>query len=145
MQWKHPSSPSTKKFKVTSTPLAGKVMLTLFRDSQVVLLTHFQKCGENENSASYCEVQLKLQDAIHRKHPGQLARGVLLHHDNATPHTARATQNRIQELQWELLEHLPYSPDLDTSNLHLFGLLKTILVANISLMMMRFKWRCRGG
>jgi hypothetical protein len=37
------------------------------------------------NSASYYEVLLKLWDAIHRKHPGQLARGILLHYDNATP------------------------------------------------------------
>jgi hypothetical protein len=28
VQWKHPSSPSTKKFKVT--PSTGKVMLTVF-------------------------------------------------------------------------------------------------------------------
>jgi hypothetical protein len=28
MQWKHPSSPSSKKFK--DTPSAGKVMLTMF-------------------------------------------------------------------------------------------------------------------
>jgi hypothetical protein len=40
MQWKYPSSPSssTKKFKVT--PSAGKVMLTVFWDSQEVLLAH---------------------------------------------------------------------------------------------------------
>jgi hypothetical protein len=31
-QWKHPSSPSTKMFKVM--PSAGKIMLTIFRDSQ---------------------------------------------------------------------------------------------------------------
>jgi hypothetical protein len=31
MQWKHHSSPSTKKFKVT--PSDGKVMLTVFWDS----------------------------------------------------------------------------------------------------------------
>jgi hypothetical protein len=55
---------------------------------------------------------LKLQDAIRRKRPGQLERGVLLHHDNARLQTDRATQERIQELQWEFLEHLPYSPDL---------------------------------
>jgi hypothetical protein len=52
MQWKHLSSPSAKKCKVT--PSAGKVMLTVFWDSQVVLLAHFQKWGENVNSASYC-------------------------------------------------------------------------------------------
>jgi hypothetical protein len=90
MQWKHPSSPSTKKFNVT--PLAGKVMLTVFWDSQAVLLGHFQKRGEKVNSATYCEVLLKLRDAIRRKCPGQLAKEVLLHHDNARPHTAQATQ-----------------------------------------------------
>jgi hypothetical protein len=62
MQWKHPSSSSTKIFKVT--PSAGKVMLTVFWDSQGVLLVHFQKRGENVNSASYCEVMLELRDAI---------------------------------------------------------------------------------
>jgi hypothetical protein len=31
-------------------------MLTVFRDSQGVLLARFQKRGENVNFASYCEV-----------------------------------------------------------------------------------------
>jgi hypothetical protein len=73
MQWKHPSSLSTKKFKVMSTPSAGKVILTVFWNSQGVLLAHFQKRGENVNSASYCEVLLKLSGATPRKLPGQLA------------------------------------------------------------------------
>jgi hypothetical protein len=50
-------------------------MLTVFLDSQGVLLTHFQKRGENVNSASYCAIVLELRDSIRRKHPGQLARG----------------------------------------------------------------------
>jgi hypothetical protein len=73
-------------------------MLTVFWNSQGALLAHFQKHGENVNSASYCDVLLKFRDAICRKPPDQLARAVLLHHDNARPHTARATQKRIQEL-----------------------------------------------
>jgi hypothetical protein len=108
-------------------PSARKVMLTVFWDCQGVLLAHFQKRGENLNSASDCEVLLKLWDVISRKRPDQLATGVLLRHDNARPHTARATQERIQELQWELLEHPPYSPDLATSDFHLFGPLKNHL------------------
>jgi histone-lysine N-methyltransferase SETMAR len=80
-------------------------MLVMFWDSQGVLLAYFQKRGENMNSLSYCEVLLKLQDAIHSTLPGQLARGILLHHDNARPHTAHATQERIQELQRKLREH----------------------------------------
>jgi histone-lysine N-methyltransferase SETMAR len=122
MQWKHPSSLSSKKFNVT--PSAGKVTLTMFWDSQGVLLTNFQKCGENVNTAPYCEILLKLQDAICTKCPGKLARGVLLHHDGARPHTAESIQERIHELQWELLQYPPYSPDLAPSDVHLFGLLK---------------------
>jgi histone-lysine N-methyltransferase SETMAR len=99
-----------------------KVMLIMFWDSQGVLLAHFQKRGENVHSASNCKVLLKLRDAIHRKHPGQLVRKPLLHHDNERLHTA--TQDRVQELQLKLLEHLPYSPDLAPSNFHLFVPLK---------------------
>jgi histone-lysine N-methyltransferase SETMAR len=112
----------TSQFKVT--PSAGKVMPTMFPDSQGVLLAHFQKHDENVNPAAYCEVLLKLRDAIFRKHPGQLARGALLHHDNARTYTAQTTEGRIQELQWELLEHPPYSLDLAPSDFHLFGPLK---------------------
>jgi hypothetical protein len=43
------------------------------------------------------------------KRSGLLASGVLIHHDNATPHTAQASQKRIQELQWDFLEYPPYS------------------------------------
>jgi hypothetical protein len=143
MQREHSSSASTKKFKVM--PSAGKVVLTVFWDSQGILLAHFQKYGENLNSASYCEVLLKFQDAICRKHLSQLARGVLLHNDNARPLTARATHERIQELQWELLEHLPYSLDLALSDIHLSGPLKNTLVANVLLMTKRLKRRCKSG
>jgi hypothetical protein len=71
------------------------------------------------NSALYCEILLKLRDAVRRKLPDQLVRGVLLRHDNARPHTAHATQD-----SGELLEHLPYSPGLAPSDFHPFGLLK---------------------
>jgi histone-lysine N-methyltransferase SETMAR len=114
-----------RKFKVTTS--AGKVMLAVFWDSQGLLLAHFQKRGENANSASYCEVLLKLRDAILSKRPGQLARRVLLHHDNARPHTARVIQMRIQELQWEVLEEPPYSPELAPSDFHLLGRLENHL------------------
>jgi hypothetical protein len=110
-----------------SMPLPGKVVLTMFWASQGVLLAHFQKRIENVSSASYCEVLLKLCDAICRKCPGQLARGLLCHHDNATPHTARATQETTQELQWKLFEHPPYRLNLASSSFHLFGLLKNLL------------------
>jgi histone-lysine N-methyltransferase SETMAR len=142
MQWKYPSSYSTKTSKVTRTPSAGKVILTVFWDYQEVLLTYFQKLGGNVKCASYCEVLLDLRDKVRGKPPGQLTRGLLLHYNSARPHIARETQERLQELQCELLEHPPYSMELASSNFHLFGLLKTTLVANVSLMTKRLKLRC---
>jgi hypothetical protein len=41
-------------------------MLAVFWNSPGVLLAHFQKRDENINSASYCEVLLKLWDGIRR-------------------------------------------------------------------------------
>jgi histone-lysine N-methyltransferase SETMAR len=105
----------------------GKVILAMLWDSWGVLLSNLQKHGENMNSASYCEVLLKFRDTIRRERPGQLARGVLLQYDNARPHSARTTQERIQEMQWGLLEHPPYSPDLAPSDSHLFDPLKNHL------------------
>jgi hypothetical protein len=60
MQSKYSSSPSTKKFKVMSS--SRKVTLTVFWDSQGILLAHFQMCGENVNSATDCEILLELRD-----------------------------------------------------------------------------------
>jgi hypothetical protein len=54
-----------QNFKVT--PSTEKVMLAAFQDSQGILLAHLKNHGENVNSASYCEVLLKLQDKIRRK------------------------------------------------------------------------------
>jgi hypothetical protein len=72
-------------------------MFTVFGDFRGVLLVHFQKLAKNVNFAFHCEVVLKLWDAIRRNRPGRPAREVLLHRDNDRPHTARATQKRIQE------------------------------------------------
>jgi hypothetical protein len=82
-----------------------------------------QKLGENVNSASYYEVLLK------PKHPGQWQEEHCFIMIMPDPHTARATHEIIQELrvQWELLEHPLYSPDLAPSDFHLFGPLRNQL------------------
>jgi len=56
-----------------------------------------------------------------------LSKKVLLHHDNACPHTAAATVETVQQLSFELLRHPPYSPDLGPSDYHIFGPLKEAL------------------
>ncbi|GFO42058.1 transposase [Plakobranchus ocellatus] len=66
----------------------------------------------------------RLKEAIRRKRPGLLRRGVVLQHDNATPHSANLTQQWLQRYGWEILPHPAHSPDLAPSDFHLFGPLK---------------------
>jgi histone-lysine N-methyltransferase SETMAR len=49
---------------------------------------------------------------------------VLLHHDDARPHTSLHTREAITMLQWTVLPHPPYSPDLAPSDYDLFRPLK---------------------
>jgi histone-lysine N-methyltransferase SETMAR len=53
-----------------------------------------------------------------------LSSGVLLQHDNARPHTARATAKKITDLRLECIPHPAYSPDLAPSDYHVFGPLR---------------------
>ncbi|GBN52842.1 hypothetical protein AVEN_129504-1 [Araneus ventricosus] len=48
--------------------------------------------------AVYCNIVSKLRDAIRRKRPGLLARGIVFHHDNAKLYTARLTEEKTEEL-----------------------------------------------
>ena len=54
MDWKHPQSSIRKKVK--SQPTAGKLMLTVFLDSQGPILEHYQERGPTINSARYSEM-----------------------------------------------------------------------------------------
>jgi len=58
----------------------------------------------------------RLRPAVHRKRPGLLKKCVILQHDNAPPHMARQTIDKIEKIGWELLQHPPYSPDLAPSD-----------------------------
>lgn len=122
-QWRHSSSPPPKKFRVTSS--VGKLMLTLFWDRKGPILEHYMTRGSTVTSASYCDLMHNhLKPAIRTKRRGLLSSGVLLQHDNARPHTAHATVNKIKDLKMECLPHPAYSPDLAPCDFHLFGPLK---------------------
>jgi hypothetical protein len=53
MQYRHISSPCPKKFK--TVPSAGKILLTVFWDSQRAYMTEFLEAGNTVNSARYIE------------------------------------------------------------------------------------------
>jgi transposase len=59
-----------------------------------------------------------------QKRHGILTSGVVLLHDNALTHTAARTRALLEQCNWELFDHPPYSPDRALSDYHLFTYLK---------------------
>jgi histone-lysine N-methyltransferase SETMAR len=100
-------------------------MLTLFWDYKGPILEHYMPRGRTINSESYCDLlQNHLKPAIRSKRRGLHSSGVLLQHENARPHTARATAKKITDLRLECIPHPAYSLDLAPSDYHVFGPLK---------------------
>ena len=54
-------------------------------------------------------------------------KNLILHFDNARPHIAKSTTEKIEELHWERLEQPPYSPDISPCDFFLFGYVKSKL------------------
>ena len=54
-------------------------------------------------------------------------KGVIFYHNNSTPHTSLATRQKLLKLSWEVMLHLPYSPDLAPSDYYLFRSLQNSL------------------
>jgi hypothetical protein len=74
----------------------------------------------------YCQQLRRLEEEIQQNRPSR-RHGVILQHDNARPHTAKMRKAAIQEPDWDILPHPPYSPDLAPSDYHLFRSLSNIL------------------
>jgi histone-lysine N-methyltransferase SETMAR len=69
----------------------------------------------------------KFTPAIQTKRRELVSKGLALLHDNSRPHTAAHTLESLRHLNFEVLEHPPYSPDLTLLDQHLFGPLKPAL------------------
>jgi hypothetical protein len=80
--------------------------------------------GIQKRGDAYCEVLLKLRAAVRRKHPGQLARGLIMPDSIQPKHLRREFKNYSGNFLNIRLE----GPDLVPSDFHLSGQLKTTLV-----------------
>jgi histone-lysine N-methyltransferase SETMAR len=122
MEWHHTNSPRKRKFK--AIPSASKIMATVFWDCEVVILIDVLPRGQTINSDVYVETLKKLKKHFRKFRPHKDVTKMFLHHDNARPHTSLHTREAITKLQWTVLPHPPYSPDVAPSDYRLFSPLK---------------------
>ncbi|GFO45461.1 histone-lysine N-methyltransferase SETMAR [Plakobranchus ocellatus] len=112
------------QIEVHSSTTLRRSRVLQYRAAKGVILLDILPQGQCINAARYCSTLDRLKEAIRRKRPGLLRRGVVHQHDNATPHSANLTQQWLQRYSWEILLHPAHSPDLAPSDFHLFGTLK---------------------
>ncbi|GBM78005.1 hypothetical protein AVEN_33660-1 [Araneus ventricosus] len=99
-------------------------MCTVFWDRQGILLVEFLPRGEpsmRDDTVKYCEncgVQFKT------KGEECSVKALCCFMTTHVPHSAGVTQNLIQQFGWEHVDHPPCSPDLASSDYHLFLNLK---------------------
>ena len=87
-------------------------MATVFWDAKRILMVDVLPPNQTVNAAYYASLLDRLRIEIRSKRRGKLTKGVILLHDNARPHTANLTTQKLNELGWTILDHPPYSPDL---------------------------------
>ncbi|KAJ2953508.1 hypothetical protein O0L34_g1107 [Tuta absoluta] len=122
MQWHKKGTPPPKKFKVSQS--AGKLMATVFWDSEGILLIDYKDKGVSITGEYYASILERLREAIKEKRRGKLAKGVLLLHDNAPVYTSRVALASLHKVGFDILEHPPYSLDLAPSDYYLSPKLK---------------------
>jgi len=67
---------------------------------------------------------VQLKAILKEKRRGNVTKVTLFLHDNASTHSAPATQKKLAYLGYQYLDHPPYSPDLAPSDYQLLPGLK---------------------
>ncbi len=117
----HPKTPRPNHF-------GRKTMLTLFCDAKGPLLIKFMQPGTTINTPAYIKTLQNLKECVRRKRPELWAgRNFLIHHDNASPHTAADTITALNKWKIQTLAHPPYSPDCAPCDFSFFPKLKAEL------------------
>ncbi|UYV84423.1 hypothetical protein LAZ67_X002121 [Cordylochernes scorpioides] len=125
MQWRYSGSPPPKKAK--TVPSAGKVMVSVFWDSEGVLLLDFPNKGQTITGDYYANLVKQLREAIKEKRRGKLSRKIVYHQDNAPSHRSLQAMATIYDSGFKLLPYAPYSPHIAPSDFNLFLNLKKSL------------------
>ena len=97
-------------------------MLCVWWDQKGIIYYELLKPKQTVNANLYSQQLTRLSEALQIKRPfsGKGKRKVILLHDNARPHVAKTTREKVENLGWEVLPQPAYSQDLASSDYHLF-------------------------
>ena len=104
---------------------AGKVMASIFWDSQGVIMIGYLEQGRTIIGTYYADEVRRQRQEIARKRRGKLTCGVVLLQDNVPAHTSQVAMTPATECGFEVLPHPPCSPDMAPSDFYLFPKLKS--------------------
>ena len=82
--------------------------------------------NESINADRYIEFLTNLVNYFRTQPNPILPENMRLQHDNARPHTARATAEHIEDMNIRLLRQPPYSPDLNLCDRYIFPRLEAL-------------------
>lgn len=119
--WVDPGQPSTSCSRPNR--FGQKTMLCVWWDQQGLVYYELLKPGETVDAHRYHQQLIKLHRALREKRPDyeQRHEKLIFLHDNAPSHTSKIVRNYLEALNWEVLPHPAYSPDLAPSDYHLFS------------------------
>ncbi|UYV61167.1 SETMAR [Cordylochernes scorpioides] len=131
-KWIHYDNPKRRKSSVkpghasTSTAKSNihgkKLMLCIWWDQLVVIYYELLQPNETITGERYQQQLMRLSRALKIKRPLYSKRHdkVIYQHDNARPHFAKVVKETLEALQWDVLPHPLYSPDIAPSDYHMF-------------------------
>ena len=117
--WVFPGDPIPVKYKRTRS--TGKQMVASFIAKSGHVATVELQDRRTVTSDWYVHQCLpRVLEAWRMRRPGTGTLGLMLHHDNASAHTAHVTTDFLASEGVQLLSHPPYSPDLAPCDFFLF-------------------------
>ncbi|UYV70751.1 SETMAR [Cordylochernes scorpioides] len=131
-KWIHYDNPKRRKSSVkpghasTSTAKPNihgkKLMLCIWWDQLGVIYYELLQPKETITGERYQQQLMRLSRALKIKRPLYAKRHdkVIYQHDNARPHVAKVVKETLEALQWDVLPHPLYSPDIAPSDYHMF-------------------------
>ncbi|UYV73896.1 hypothetical protein LAZ67_11001326 [Cordylochernes scorpioides] len=131
-KWIHYDTPKRRKSSVkpghasTSTAKPNihgkKLMLCIWWDQLGVIYYELLQPNETITGERYQQQLMRLNRALKIKRPLYAKRHdkVIYQHDNARPHVAKVVKETLEALQWDVLPHPLYSPDIAPSDYHMF-------------------------